>query len=174
MQMTYRSRLYAKISSIFSFRRTGASTRRRSSCWDRANRSSRRFPLRRSSRNTENSCSSVSLRKGARATTAIEGNTLSEEEVARIDAGEKLPPSKEYLQDRGQECHRCPQPDPHRGHRGRQGLCPVSPELIERFNYFVGKDLGEHFQGIPGKFRAAGHNVVVGTYRPPLGDDVAP
>src|SRR5665647_1513057 len=41
---------------------------------------------------------SVSLRKGARATTAIEGNTLSEEEVARVDAGEKLPPSKEYLQ----------------------------------------------------------------------------
>ena len=41
---------------------------------------------------------SVSLRKGARATTAIEGNTLSEEEVARIDAGEKLPPSKEYLE----------------------------------------------------------------------------
>ena len=40
----------------------------------------------------------VSLRKGARATTAIEGNTLSEEEVFRIDAGENLPPSKEYLQ----------------------------------------------------------------------------
>jgi len=40
----------------------------------------------------------VSLRKGARATTAIEGNTLSEEEVAQIDAGENLPPSKEYLQ----------------------------------------------------------------------------
>ena len=40
----------------------------------------------------------VSLRKGARATTAIEGNTLSEEEVARIDEGENLPPSKEYLQ----------------------------------------------------------------------------
>jgi Fic family protein len=38
----------------------------------------------------------------------------------------------------------------------------------------VGKDLGEHFQGIPGKFRASGHNVVVGTYRPPPGEDVAP
>ncbi len=34
---------------------------------------------------------SVSLRKGARATTAIEGNTLSEEEVSRIDEGENLP-----------------------------------------------------------------------------------
>ena len=38
------------------------------------------------------------LAKGARATTAIEGNTLSEEEVTKRLRGElKLPPSKEYL-----------------------------------------------------------------------------
>jgi Fic family protein len=38
------------------------------------------------------------LAKGAQATTAIEGNTLSEAEVlARIERGERLPPSKEYL-----------------------------------------------------------------------------
>ena len=38
------------------------------------------------------------LAKGARATTAIEGNTLSEEEVRRVIKGElKLPPSKQYL-----------------------------------------------------------------------------
>ncbi|MFY9110607.1 MAG: Fic family protein, partial [Desulfomonilia bacterium] len=40
----------------------------------------------------------VSLRKGAQATTAIEGNTLTEEEIARIDEGESLPPSREYLE----------------------------------------------------------------------------
>ena len=40
----------------------------------------------------------ISLERGARATTAIEGNTLSEEEVSRLARGElKLPPSKEYL-----------------------------------------------------------------------------
>ena len=40
----------------------------------------------------------VSLEKGALATTAIEGNTLSQEEVARLGRGElHLPPSKEYL-----------------------------------------------------------------------------
>ena len=40
----------------------------------------------------------VSLERGARATTAIEGNTLTEEEVSRLARGElKLPPSKEYL-----------------------------------------------------------------------------
>jgi Fic family protein len=43
----------------------------------------------------------VLLAKGVLATTAIEGNTLSEEEVQRLLAGDlKLPPSKDYL---GQE-----------------------------------------------------------------------
>src|SRR6476469_3555540 len=40
----------------------------------------------------------VFLIKGALATTAIEGNTLSEEEARQVFEGElKLPPSKEYL-----------------------------------------------------------------------------
>ena len=40
----------------------------------------------------------VSLEKGALATTAIEGNTLSQDEVAKLGRGELyLPPSKEYL-----------------------------------------------------------------------------
>ena len=40
----------------------------------------------------------VYLAKGAWATTSIEGNTLSEEDVAKLARGElKLPPSKEYL-----------------------------------------------------------------------------
>ncbi len=43
----------------------------------------------------------VFLAKGASATTAIEGNTLSEEEALELIRGElELPPSKEYL---GQE-----------------------------------------------------------------------
>ena len=40
----------------------------------------------------------IYLERGARATTAIEGNTLSEEEVAKLARGElDLPPSREYL-----------------------------------------------------------------------------
>ncbi len=38
----------------------------------------------------------VSLTKGAQATTAIEGNTLSEEEIERVVEGKSLPPSKQY------------------------------------------------------------------------------
>ncbi|MEW6326327.1 MAG: Fic family protein [Thermodesulfobacteriota bacterium] len=115
----------------------------------------------------------VSLRKGARATTAIEGNTLSEEEVARIDEGKSLPPSKGYLQIEVKNVI-----DALNQIRSEviaeDKAFILSPELIERFNYFVGKDLSEHFQGVPGEFRTSGHNVVVGTYRPPPGEDVAP
>ena len=39
---------------------------------------------------------SVSLIKGAQATTAIEGNTLTDDEVRQVAEGESLPPSKEY------------------------------------------------------------------------------
>jgi len=115
----------------------------------------------------------VSLRKGARATTAIEGNTLSEEEVSRIDEGKNLPPSKEYLQIEVKNVI-----DALNNIRSEvitdNKTFALSPELIERFNYFVGKNLGDHFQSIPGKFRATGHNVVVGKYRPPAGEDVVP
>ncbi len=114
---------------------------------------------------------SVSLRKGARATTAIEGNTLSEDEVEKIAEGKNLPPSKEYLQIEvqnvlnaltmiGKEVIR----------EGKEVL--LSLELIESFHAHIGKGLGDHFEAVPGKFREAGHNVVVGKYRPPLGEDV--
>ena len=41
---------------------------------------------------------SVSLKKGALATTAIEGNTLTEEDLALIQKGKNLEPSRKYLQ----------------------------------------------------------------------------
>ena len=115
----------------------------------------------------------VSLRKGARATTAIEGNTLSEEEVSRVDEGKNLPPSKEYLQIEVKNVI-----DALNNIRSEvitdNKAFVLSPEMIERFNYSVGKNLGDHFQSMPGKFRATGHNVVVGKYRPPKGEDVVP
>ncbi|MEK7242578.1 MAG: Fic family protein [Thermodesulfobacteriota bacterium] len=115
----------------------------------------------------------VSLRKGARATTAIEGNTLSEEEVFRIDAGENLPPSKEYLQIEVKNVIEALNQIRTEVITEDKAFI-LSPELIERFNHFVGKNLGDHFPSVPGKFRTPGHNVVVGSYRPPAGEDVVP
>ena len=107
----------------------------------------------------------VSLKKGALATTAIEGNTMTLEELELIHSGKKLQPSREYQQ------------------REVENVLAafniildelvlkkspsiITPELIKRFNEMVGKDIGETFGGDPGQFRRK--NVVVGVvYRPP-------
>lgn len=113
----------------------------------------------------------VSLRKGARATTAIEGNTLSEDEVIKIEKGESLPPSKEYLQTEVKNVIEAL--NQIRGEVILDGKAAIiTPELIKNFHYCVGKNLGEPFKAVPGRFRASGHDVVVGPYRPPLGRDV--
>ncbi len=108
----------------------------------------------------------VSLRKGARATTAIEGNTLSEEEVVRIQQGQHLPPSKEYLETEVRNIL-----DALTTIRDdviiNKSDDLISPELLRSFHQMVGKDLGEHFEAVPGKFRDSGHNVTVGRYRAP-------
>jgi Fic family protein len=106
----------------------------------------------------------VSLRKGAQATTAIEGNTLSEDEIAKVAAGQSLPPSKEYqeievrnilaamnsLADEVIEAHHTE---------------AIAPELLQRFHELIGKNLGEHFKAVPGKFATAYRTV--GPYRCP-------
>lgn len=111
----------------------------------------------------------VSLQKGARATTAIEGNTLSEEDIEKIQAGGSLPPSKEYQEIEVKNILAA-------FNKIRDEIIIqakndlISAELIKKFNLWVGKDLGVHFNGIPGKFREA--NVIVGAYRPPNYQDV--
>jgi len=113
----------------------------------------------------------VSLRKGAQATTAIEGNTLSEEEIIKIDEGGVLPPSKEYLQTEVQNVITAlNQIRDEVIIDGKDHL--ITPELIKTFHYNIGKNLGEHLKAVPGQFRSAGHDVVVGHYKPPLGKDV--
>ena len=115
----------------------------------------------------------VSLRKGAQATTAIEGNTLSEEEIIKIDEGGKLPPSKEYLQTEVQNViNALNQIRSEVIIDGKDHL--ITPELIKTFHYNIGKNLGDHLKAVPGQFRNAGHDVVVGSYKPPLGKDVLP
>lgn len=111
----------------------------------------------------------VSLVKGAQATTAIEGNTLSEAEVERVIEGDELPPSKEYqaIEVRNildamngllQEVVR----------DDRAQL--IDRALLLRLHEMVGKDLGDHFDAIPGRFRE--DQRLVGPYRCPDHRDV--
>lgn len=104
----------------------------------------------------------VYLAKGVLATTAIEGNTLTEEEVQKLLDGElKLPPSKEYL---GQEvkniigaCNLI----------SRRILGDYSTELcvgsIKEYNRLVLMDLPLDEDIIPGQIRE--YSVGVGRYR---------
>ncbi|MFP5041368.1 Fic family protein [Parasediminibacterium sp. JCM 36343] len=111
----------------------------------------------------------VSLIKGAQATTAIEGNTLSDDDIKRMLAGDKMPPSKEYQEievrnildafnELLQEVI------------ANNETNLISADLLRRFQRMVGKGLGEHFAAIPGQFR--NNDVVVGNYRCPDYRDV--
>ncbi|MHB1347844.1 MAG: Fic family protein [Candidatus Humimicrobiaceae bacterium] len=112
----------------------------------------------------------VSLTKGAQATTAIEGNTLTNEEVEKVNEGIKLSPSKEYQEIEVRNILNAfnelltEVADDNK-------LEVITIDLIKRFNYLVGKDLGDHFEAIPGKLRD--YNVIVGVkYRPPDYSDI--
>ena len=102
---------------------------------------------------------SLYLSKGAAATTAIEGNTLTEEEVRqRIDGELSLPPSREYL---GVEvdnivkaCNEIKK-DVAAGREFR-----LEPDRILVFNRQVLADLEPKDGVVPGEFRS--HSVLVG------------
>lgn len=106
----------------------------------------------------------VSITKGAQATTAIEGNTLTDEEIELIQKGKNLPPSKEHQQKEVQNII-----------NGFNELLNeaviqnyqtiIDEKLILRLHKIVGNDLGDNFNAVPGKFR--NHAVVVGYYRAP-------
>ena len=113
----------------------------------------------------------LALIKGAQSTTAIEGNTLSDEEIEKLKNGESLPQSKEYMEveirnilDAFNEILF------ETVYENKEQL--VSKELLLRFHKMVGKNLGDHFKAIPGKFRE--NDVTVGNYRCPDHRDVIP
>lgn len=102
------------------------------------------------------------LAKGAQATTAIEGNTLSEAVVAEIVAGEAAPPapSQEYLYREVENVlagfnaitdHLLGGGDPR-----------LTPSMVKDFNRTVLEGFGDGALR-PGEYRA--HSVVVGRYR---------
>lgn len=111
----------------------------------------------------------MALRKGAQATTAIEGNTLSDEEISQLQRGEKLPPSKEYQQIEVKNIleafNNLLQETVY---EKKEQL--ISKDLLLRFHRMVGQGLGEHFSAIPGQFRNS--DVIVGPYRAPDYRDV--
>jgi Fic family protein len=107
----------------------------------------------------------VSLNRGALATTAIEGNTLSEGDLELIQDGKNLPPSKKYLQQEAQNILAAFNTIFDEMLEDRSGVV-ISPELIKKFHFMVGKDIGDAFAASPGVFRTS--IVIVGNlYRPP-------
>lgn len=101
----------------------------------------------------------VSLERGAHATTAIEGNTLSQEEVSELARGRlRLPPSKEYL---GIEVGNIlgvfsEMVD------GDQ-IPPLDVNRVKYLNRRVLQDLELDDDTVPGEIRS--HEVVVARYR---------
>lgn len=112
----------------------------------------------------------VDLVKGAHATTAIEGNTLTEEDVRRIYDGKPVENLRaDYLH---QEVSNMLDALNHclktACFGGAMGL--IDDELLKNMHRSVGKGLGELFEAIPGEYRR--NNVTVGPYRAPDYDDV--
>jgi Fic family protein len=104
----------------------------------------------------------VFLAKGVLATTAIEGNTLTEEEVLkRLDGQLQLPPSKQYL---GQEVDNIIEACNLIANRILDSRkATLALEELAEFNSLALKALPLSEEVIPGKIRS--HNVAVGAYR---------
>lgn len=104
----------------------------------------------------------VYLAKGVLATTAIEGNTLTEDEVREHLAGRlELPPSRQYL---AQEIDNIVEACNSIGNgviRGDSG--PLTADEIRDYNRLVLRKLPLHEDVTPGELRL--HSVMVGRYR---------
>lgn len=103
----------------------------------------------------------IYLAKGVLATTTIEGNTLSLDEVRQLlDHNLRLPPSKAYLaREVGNVLSAC------NGLLGRDLGQPITPEMIGEYNRGVLAGLDLHDDVVPGMVRR--HSVTVGRYRAP-------
>lgn len=112
----------------------------------------------------------ISLKKGAQATTAIEGNTLTDSDISMIVEGKSLPQSKEYQQI---EVENVLEAMNHLVDEvvDNEQTQVISHDLLLRFHKMVGKNLGEHFDAIPGNFRTD-FRVVGNSYRCPRPEHV--
>jgi Fic family protein len=112
----------------------------------------------------------VTLLTGAQATTAIEGNTLSDEEVKKVMEHQKLPPSKAYQEIEVKNILEAFNELLNETINDKIEQI-ITVDLLKRFHKMVGKDLGERFIAIPGQLR--NNDVVVGSYRCPDYRDVS-
>lgn len=104
----------------------------------------------------------VALIKGAQATTAIEGNTLTEEQVAGIFRGDyTAPPSRAYQEREVRNVLDALTTIHEQAMAGT--LPPVTSELICEYNRRVLTDTEYDDETAPGSIRQ--HSVVVGNYR---------
>ena len=102
------------------------------------------------------------LSKGAHATTAIEGNTLTEEDALKQMKGDlPLPASREYL--RVEVDNILTLCDDLAQRQTKGDLPPLTADLLGRFNLSILRQTRHAEQAVPGKIRA--HSVVVGVYR---------
>jgi cell filamentation protein, protein adenylyltransferase len=102
------------------------------------------------------------LSRGIQGTTAIEGNTLSEEQVRQAVQGQlRLPPSQDYLRQEVANvlgaCHEI------FARLAGSGPEPINPEWICRINQLVLEKLEVNEDVVPGKTRV--HSVGVQMYR---------
>jgi Fic family protein len=103
----------------------------------------------------------VTLVKGALATTAIEGNTLTEDQVRGIlDGSYKAPPSRQYQEQEARNVLDALQSLHDRIANGE--YIPLTSDLICDFNLQILKDTQLQEGVIPGKIRT--DSVVVGSY----------
>jgi Fic family protein len=117
-----------------------------------------------------NAMKAISLIRGVQATTAIEGNTLSEEVVGEIVAKgtANVPPSQEYMQREVQnvvEAIREIDLALTTGH-----AIPITVDRLCELNGLVLDGIPANKEVVPGKLRT--HNVTVGTYRAPQASEV--
>jgi Fic family protein len=124
-----------------------------------------RVPLR---GDTAKELSRMYVAKGVMATTAIEGNTLSEEQVRKRLAGDlKLPPSQEYL---GREVDNMKAAYNHLVEDLADGVCErLSPELLSQLNATILDGLDLEPGVVAGELRT--HSVSVGNYVGPPAEE---
>ncbi len=116
---------------------------------------------------TAASLHSIYLAKGALATTAIEGNTLTEEEVRkRIEGKLDLPASKQYL---GQEIDNIVRACNEIAANLEHTTDELTPKLVSHLNEIVLTKVPAEEHVVPGKVRTV--KVGVARYDPPLPED---
>jgi Fic family protein len=117
-----------------------------------------------------NRMKAISLIRGVRATTAIEGNTLSEAEVGEIVAKGTagVPPSQEYMQREIQNVLEAIREIDVALTTGQ--AIPITVDRLCELNGLVLDGIPVSEEVMPGKLRV--HNVTVGTYRAPEASEV--